>query len=71
MTLTWTLIEWGNDPMVGGEFLEDRCDQHERITRLRQRPNREADWSESYHVAGLMNYYHSDKDAIAASEANP
>jgi hypothetical protein len=69
--LTWDLLSLEMDGASGGECAEYRCSQCPRLTRLLQRPNRDADWVETYHVEGVSNYYHSAAAAIEAMRANP
>lgn len=72
MILTWHLIEQRMDPPTGGECSECQCDQHPRVSRLTQRPNRDAEWITTYEVAGIAaQHYASAAEALAAMRSNP
>lgn len=68
--LTWTRA-YSADDVNGGTYTEYRCVEHPRLTRLVQRPNDSEPYCESYHVRGLVNYYHTPAQALAAMRANP
>ena len=69
--LHWHRVLHQSDDATGGECITYRCVEHRRLLWLRQRPNRDADWTDSYAVEYVANYYHSAAEALAAAEANP
>ena len=70
--LTWRGIRALSIADTGGDCREYRCVEHPRLTRMVQRPNRDADAVETFHVKGVSTqHWHSAREAIAAAEANP
>jgi hypothetical protein len=69
-SLDWDFVSLGMNGVSGGECSEHRCRQFPRVTRLVQRPNKDEDWITTFHVDGLVNYYHSADEALAAMRAN-
>lgn len=70
--LRWFRVLKQCDEGTGGECTTYRCAQHRRVMRLVQRPNRDAEFVETYTVDGIpAQHYHSADEAVAAMEANP
>ena len=67
--LHWRLVDSGQGPR-GEEFSEHVC-QHERLTRMVQRPSHDAPWVETYHVEGLAQQYKTPHAALQALRQNP
>lgn len=69
--LTWRRTAVG-DSSRGGSFMQYTCVEHPRLTRLVQRPNRDAEFTEVYCVDGIAaQFYHTPSEALAAMRANP
>ena len=70
--LQWCWLSQHRDPSTGGECATWRCVEHPRLLWMEQRPNKDADWTNSYSVEGIAaQYYHSPADALLAMDANP
>jgi hypothetical protein len=70
--LRWHRVLHQLDAASGGECTTWRCVEFHRVLWMRQRPNRDADFVDTYTVDGIQaQHYHSAAEAIAASEANP
>jgi hypothetical protein len=68
----WFRVLLQRDDATGGECFIYRNAQHRRVTWQRQRPNRDAEWVETYAVDGIASqFYHSAEAAIAAMRSNP
>lgn len=70
MSLDWDFVSLEMDGTTGGECTEHVCRQHPRLTRLVQRPNRDAEWITTYHVRDVSNYYATPEAALAAMASN-
>jgi hypothetical protein len=68
--LTWSLTSIYMDGATGGECTEYQCRDHDRLTMMMQRPNSDADWTTTYHVDGILNYYQTAAEAIEAMRMN-
>ena len=70
MNVTWSELQSATGPH--GEYCQVwRCDEHPRVTRIRQRANADAEWVDLFYVEGLANHWHTVEDAIDAARVNP
>ena len=71
MNLTWrrTFEEQGPH---GEQCVREDCREHPRVYVLRQRPNVDTDWIETFHVERIpVQHWHTAAEAVAAMRANP
>lgn len=69
--IVWRRVRFDTDEVHGGSFAEYACDEHPRLTRIVQRQNTDAEYVETFHVSGLVQYYHTPGEALDAMRANP
>jgi hypothetical protein len=70
--LRWHRVLHSLDESTGGECTTWRCVEHRRLLWMKQRPNRDAKYVETWSVDGIRaQFYHTAAEAIAASEVNP
>lgn len=67
--LTWKRFASGYGPQ-GSDFVEYRCPQHPRLSKVVQHQTGDAPAVETFHVDGLAQVYRTARQALQALAAN-